>query len=301
MKPWTTVAMTAALMAAGGLGAALSPEAHAQARATVAPRALEILGGGGSQIGVSIRDVDEDDAKTGKALAGAVVEDVKGESPAQKAGIRKGDILVEFDGERVRSARQFTRLVQETPPGRKVQAALLRDGQKVDVTVETREGTGFSRLSDFDSLKELWKVPADFNDFVPPPAPPAPPARPATPRPPVPPALPDIQSYIWRSSNGLGMTVVDLSDQLADHFGAKEGVLVASVVDSSAAAKAGIKAGDVVTSLNGTAVTSPGDLRRQIRQLREGDEFSAGIMRDKKPLTLKGKIEKLRTRSRYSS
>ena len=74
----------------------------------------------------------------------------------------------------------------------------------------------------------------------------------------------------------------------------KDGVLVTSVADDSAAAKAGIKAGDVITSFNGTDVTTPADLRRRIQRLADGDEFTVGVMRDKKPLTLKGKADEAR-------
>ena len=74
-----------------------------------------------------------------------------------------------------------------------------------------------------------------------------------------------------------------------------------SVYDDSAAAKAGIKAGDVITSLNGAEVTDPSDLRRRIQRLENGDEFTVGIVRDKKPLTLKGKIETVRSRRSYRS
>jgi S1-C subfamily serine protease len=97
------------------------------------------------------------------------------------------------------------------------------------------------------------------------------------------------------------MTVGDLSDQLAGYFGVKDGVLVTSVADNSAAAKAGIKAGDVVTSFNGTDVTQPSALRRQIQRLQDGDEFTVGVVRDKKALTLKGKAETTRTRRTYRS
>ena len=97
------------------------------------------------------------------------------------------------------------------------------------------------------------------------------------------------------------MTVGDLSDQLAGYFGVKDGVLVTSVADNSAAAKAGIKAGDVVTSFNGTEVTQPSALRRQIQRLQDGDEFTVGVVRDKKALTLKGKAETTRARRTYRS
>ncbi len=123
-----------------------------------------------------------------------------------------------------------------------------------------------------------------------------PPAAPAPPKPPAFPAFPDFDTFIYRSSNSLGITVGDLSDQLAQYFGTKDGVLVSSVTDNSAAAKAGIKAGDVITSFNGTEVTSPSDLRRRIQGLQDGDEFTVGIIRDKKPTTVKGKAETIRPR-----
>ena len=106
---------------------------------------------------------------------------------------------------------------------------------------------------------------------------------------------------MWRSGNGLGITVSDLSDQLAAYFGVKDGVLVTSTVDNSAASKAGIKAGDIITSFNGSDVAAPSDLRRRIQRLQDGDEFTVGVVRDKKSLTLKGKAEATRTRRTYRS
>ena len=60
------------------------------------------------------------------------IDEVNEDSPAEKAGIKAGDIVVEYDGERVRSARQFTRLVQETPEGRSVAIALHAGRQEAD-------------------------------------------------------------------------------------------------------------------------------------------------------------------------
>ena len=73
-------------------------------------------------------------------------------------------------------------------------------------------------------------------------------------------------------------------------------MLVSSVADDSAAAKAGIKAGDVITNFNGSAVGDPQELRRRIQSLNEGDEFTVSVMRDRKPLTLKGKAERTERR-----
>ena len=308
MNAWKTAAVAAVLVAAGSAGAAFLPPVHGQSKPrAVAPRALDLFGGRGSQIGVTIRDVEEDDAKAGKMAGqgGVVIDDVAEDSPASKAGLKKGDIVVEFDGERVRSVRQFTRLVQETPAGRGTQAFVVRDGQKINVTLEPRESSGFNVFSDLEGARVLRDFGRDFRFETPaPPALPARPVRPAPAVPPVPPTpFPDIDTFVWRTGNGLGITTGHLSDQLADYFGVKgkDGVLVTSIADNSAASKAGIKAGDVITSFNGSEVTGPSDLSRRIQRLQDGDEFTLDVVRDKKSMTLKGKVETTRSRRTYRS
>jgi serine protease Do len=302
MTAWQTAAATVAIVGAAGIGAALAPVAQGQSktpeRSRVTPRAVQIIGGHGSQIGVSVRDVEDEDVKTSKlpGTAGVVIEDVVSDSPAATAGFRKGDVVVEFDGERVRSTRQFSRLVQETPAGRAVQAAVVRDGQRTTLTVEPREADGFRYFDDLEGLRSFRMRPM-----------PAPPAPPAAPVPPVPPAAPEWDVFErfdgllgFGGGGRLGITVNDLSPQLADYFGTKEGVLVTSVRDDSAAAKAGLKAGDVITSIDGNSVESPAELRRRTQGLEDGDEFTLGVVRDKKSLTLKGKVEE-RQRRRWTT
>ena len=97
------------------------------------------------------------------------------------------------------------------------------------------------------------------------------------------------------------ITVDDLSPQLAEYFGTKEGVLVTSVQDASAGAKLGLKAGDVITSVNGSAVDDPAELRRRLQNVDEGTEFTLTVMRDKKPQTLKGKLDQTVRRRSYRS
>jgi serine protease Do len=285
-----TAALAAVLVGAAGAGAALSPAAYGQAAVRVAPqRALEVLTGwGGSQIGVSIADVDPSDPKG--APGGVVIDEVTEGSPAAKAGLRKGDVVLEFDGERVRSSRQLTRLVQETVAGRKVPVVVQRDGQRTTVTVEPRESDSriFRGFEGNRVLEEFGGSPRMAR-------PPAPPPRPATPPSP---AFPEFERFIWRGGNTLGVEVSELSPQLADYFGTKDGVLVTSVTDDSAAAKAGIKAGDVITSIDGAAVETPSDLRRRIQRLEDGTDFTIAIVRDKKAQTLKGKVEERRERRR---
>ena len=101
---------------------------------------FDIFGMGGSRVGMVVRDVEAADVTKEKlaGTAGAVVTEVVKESAAEKAGVKAGDVVTSFDGERVRSARQLERLVEETPAGRTVKVALQRAGAPVtlDVTPE---------------------------------------------------------------------------------------------------------------------------------------------------------------------
>jgi len=294
MRVWKTAALVALCGTVMVAGAWSDPSVKAQDNdsAPVA-RGFELIGHG-AQIGVTVRDVDNDDAKQ---TAGVIVDEVKTGSPAEKAGIKAGDAIVEFDGERVRSVRQFTRLVQETPTGRKVAAVVTRNGARTNVTVAPERSSGVFPADSFDFEEfadgvRSWAYKA-------PPAPPMPARPPDAPRPPRP---PDFDYGMFARGGRLGISAESLTPQLREYFGAKDGVLVRSVTDGSTAAKAGLKAGDVITAVNGSAVSDPSDVTRTLTRLGEGDEFTLEIVRDKKTQTLKGKVEpradRVRSRAR---
>lgn len=296
MTVWKTTVLTGALVTAAAAGAAFMPPIHGQAQVAPAQHAtVTQLLRNGSEIGVTIRDVSDADASSAKlpGPAGALIASVSEDGPASRAGMKTGDIITEFDGERIRGARQFSRVVEETPAGRKVQASLLRDGQRMTLTVQPRETRGGYRLLSRTIPRAMEDLERDFKfEFPTPPTPPAPPAAPARP------VIPDLENFFGRSSSRLGISVDELSSQLADYFGTKDGVLVTSVTDNSIAAKAGLKAGDVITSFNGEPVTSASELRRRIQRLDSGAAFTIGVMRDRKSLTLKGKLEEREERVR---
>jgi S1-C subfamily serine protease len=282
-----TVATAPVLRSAGETGSE-------QARIVRREQPPRVIAGSAGRLGISIRDVEDEDLKRGRlsAQAGAVVDRVSEGSAAEKAGLRVDDIIVEFDGERVRSARQLTRLVQETPEGRKVPTVVVRAGERLTIAVEPGRGSGV-----FENLRELEDWGRNFAYSVPPHPPSPPTARGRT-----------TPGNPWRfddlfhgGSSRLGMTVDDLSEQLAEYFGTKDGVLVTSVQDNSAAAKAGIRAGDVITQFNGAAIDDPSDLRRRLQALDAGEEFTVAVMRDKKPQTLKGKLGETVSRRSYRS
>lgn len=104
----------------------------------------QILRGPGSQIGVSTRDFTPAEARDdlafwsrplGQQHDGVVIEQVRAGSPASRAGLVKGDVVTVFDGERVVSTNQFSRLVGETPPGWTVRMTILRNGKARDIFI----------------------------------------------------------------------------------------------------------------------------------------------------------------------
>lgn len=274
-----------ALAGAVVLAGATAPAAvaHAQNRAQLV-RALDVVGRG-AHIGVTVRDVVNADTKDPKA--GVVIEDVTSGGPADKAGMKTGDAITEFDGERVRSSLQFTRLVRETPDGRSVQAALSRGGQRITVTVMPSDDFGL-RLLDAPTARMA----------IPTPVPPAPPRAPRPPAAFLSPAMPFDFIGRVRSGGRLGIGIEDLDTQLAEYFGVKEGVLVKSVAEGSVAGKAGLKAGDVITSVNGRHIYDSSDVTRALDRMENNGEFTLEVTRDRKTQTLKGKLETGETRGR---
>lgn len=253
---------------------------------------LMMLDGRGSQLGVVVSDVD---AKQG---AGVKVDEVTDDSAAEKAGLKQGDVVVEFDGERVRSARQFTRLVQETPDGRTVKIAVLRNGNKQTLEA-TPEARSFSWDMAIDGDRIRREVERGMSG-----------AREFRVEPPMDfhfePGVQAPRTFSFRTPDGggmaefharatsrgarLGASVQGLSPELADYFGAKNGgALVAGVAKGSAAEKAGLKAGDVITSVNGDSVDGADDLIRELENVT--GEVSLGIVRDKKTTTLKASLQ----------
>jgi S1-C subfamily serine protease len=217
---------------------------------------------GRSHVGLSIEDVADNDA----ADEGAVIVDVRPESPAALAGFVEGDVLVEFDGERVRSAAQLTRLVRETPVGRTVSAIVVRDGSQVDLEVTPEQGGGvmaavqsLGRRGDLGDVEILRNYVDRFE--------------------------PDAaRNFVYGFRSGreparLGVNVQELSPQLADYFGVDDGVLVSSVEEESVAEQAGLQAGDVITSVDGRVVEDLATLRRRLSAVGPGEEVSIGVTR----------------------
>ena len=90
----------------------------------------------------------------------------------------------------------------------------------------------------------------------------------------------------------LGVTIQDVNEDLADYYGlkGKSGAMVADVVPGDPADRAGIKPKDIITQVNGKAITNSHDLTNLAASLQVGDTASVTVLRNGKPETLEVKI-----------
>ena len=182
---------------------------------------------------------------------GALVVNVDAHSAASKAGLQKGDVIVEFAGERVRSEAQLRRLIRETPPGRTVSVQVIRDGQARTLSAKLESGKNqFYFETPEVHIPEIHISPDTIEPF-------------------------NNRSFAFMFGGRptLGVSGEELTSQLAGYFGVKQGkgVLVSEVVAGSPAAKAGLKAGDVIVAVDGKDVATVAELRKAL-ELKSGED-----------------------------
>src|SRR5215471_8828638 len=231
---------------------------------------------GASWLGVQLNEVSSDTAKEFKLPAerGVVISSIVPDSPAAKAGLKENDVVTEINGQHVEGAVQFRRMIREIPAGRTVELTLWRDGHAQTVSVTL--GKGEERHGSFKILTPGPGAPGSF----------------AFKMPEIPPMEWDGSRLLMGGQPRLGIDAEDLNGQLGTFFGAPdgEGILVREVNPGTPAEKAGVKAGDVITSVNGERVRSGGDLREKLAAKREskdkGQTVKLGVWRNKTELTL---------------
>src|SRR6202795_899301 len=299
---WTiaggTAALCAALIAAPGYTAARhAQEAGHQEAVEPQVRDFNVMFGeeGGSWLGVETREVTSDTAKELKLRSerGVVLGRIAPDSPASKSGLRENDVVTEINGQQVEGAMQFRRMIREIPAGRSVQLTVWRDGhtQKINVTLGkaeelrrnmTRMAPGMAgafafHVPDFPDLPEVAEIPQ----------------------------MPSMEAdglMLYAGHPRLGIDAEDLAGRLGSFFGAPdgEGILVRSVNSGSPAEKAGIKAGDVITSLNGERIRSVGDLRQKLAAQHGEKDKDANKDKESKDKTRTVKLGVLRNKSEIS-
>jgi serine protease Do len=206
-------------------------------------------------------------------------------SPAEKAGLKKDDVILRLDGENITSVRKLNRLVAEIAPDQSVKVTVSRGGSEQELTATIGKRDNVSTVQGlFGGEPKVWKWegnPKNFEGFK------------------------NFKfespvlegfgfdfdkegdlTFMLNNSRRIGVSTMSLNKQLADYFGIAggKGVLVTSVTEDGPAAKVGVKAGDVITAIDGEAVESPGDLSRVINRKKEGS-VTLTVIRNKSQQT----------------
>ncbi len=219
---------------------------------------------GGNYLGVTATEVTRENMGRYnlREPRGVAVTRVAEGSPAQRAGLMANDVILRFDNEQVTTYRKLQRLISEAAPEQTVRLTISRNGseQEITVTLGRRQNSlqalsrvyGAQQQSGADAqraLEQLRRNQGTMSLF---------------------------------GGRRIGITTTQLTKQLADYFGVTggRGVLVTTVADGSPAARAGLKAGDVIVDVDGERVETSGDLSRAINRKSEGD-ITLTIVRDR--------------------
>jgi serine protease Do len=201
-------------------------------------------------LGVKVQSLTDDLAETYgvKENTGALVAGITPDSPAQKAGIQEGDIILKFDGKDVTTMRGLPRLVAQTQIGKDVDVEVLRKGQKRTMRVAVgrlAEEEEPAKLSGKEAPKNKGKSKSKE---------------------------PEKQGSIKPSSQPLfGLGLAPLTDDLRAKYGldaGTKGVVVTEVDPASPAAEKGVKAGDVIVEIAQEPVASIDDVTKGIDKVK---------------------------------
>lgn len=264
--------------ATAGIAAAQTPQSAPKSEPKVFAWTMESSGG---YLGVQTEEISKENfSKFGlRDVRGVAIGKVVDGSPAAAAGLQNGDVIVKVNGDEITSGRKLTRLISEISPDHTAKVTVLRNGSEKDVTVTLGKrptpkfADGNFAFSfpgenfDFKDLPELKNLPRM----------PAAPGEPNAPE-------PFVFAFGNRRQIGVGLT--PLTKQLGDHFGVESGALVNNVREDSPAAKAGLKAGDIIVEADGKAVKNEADVIRAIAEKKEGD-ITLTIIRDKNRQTIR--------------
>ena len=217
-----------------------------------------------SYIGVGVMDVRDETARQIGLVDphGIEISSIAEDSPGEAAGLRRGDIVLTYRGERVNGYEHFARLVKETPPGRAVELGIVRGGQRrtIEVEIGQREAAASVRQT-LDAVKHHFDaVKSGHAAFV------------------LDLNIPRVRMNV--RNQRMGVEMENLDGQLAEFFGVERGVLVRGVSEGSPADTAGMRAGDVIVSIDGERVRAADDIGRALAASDSG-AVDLGIFRDR--------------------
>ncbi len=280
-----------------------TPEPSKQPDKPPKPSVFSFQFEGGSYLGIEPQEVTKDNfGKFGlSSVRGVAVEKVVENSPAASAGLQAGDVIVKFEGEEITSVRKLSRLIAEVAPDHQVKLTILRGGNEQEITATMGKHefpgvfNGNFKVEAMPNLQAMPKMP-DMSKL---------PQVQAMPKVQVMPPNFKGDTFIWKGDgeNGfffganrqIGVSVSSLTKQLGDYFGVSDGkgLLINNVRENSPAAKAGLKAGDIIVEVEGKEVKGNADLIRTINEKKEGD-ITLTIIRDRNRQTVQVTPEKLK-------
>lgn len=227
---------------------------------------------GGGWLGIGIQELDS--KIRGKLdidsdIEGILITEIYEDSPAEKAGLEKHDILVSINGEKGKDLSDFVKLIKTNAPGSDVEIQIYRDGKMktVGATLGERENTfvwkgleGLEGLKGLEALEGLEALKALEHIVIP---------------------EIDIGMSSWGRRGRLGVYIEDVSGDLAEYFEIPggEGVLVEGIVEGSPAEAAGIKAGDIIHKVDGKAVCCTEELVEAIAKMEADEETPIVLIR----------------------
>ncbi len=194
------------------------------------------------QIGVSISEINEDTAKAMNLpnSKGVLVAHVEDGSPAEKAGLEAGDVILKYDGHTIESAAELPRLVGETEVGTAVPVTVWRKGSTHNLTVRPKvmeNGKSADKVTAAKAVK-------DNN----------------------------------RSEKVLGVTVEELSASQKKTLGVKNGVAIATAKNQ--AQSLGLRKGDVIVRMNNKDIAGVSDFQQAVGRLEKGKMVILMVVRN---------------------
>jgi serine protease Do len=213
-------------------------------------------------LGVMIQDLDQSTREAmnvNENTKGVLIGDVFKGQPADKAGIKRGDIVTSVNGLAVETSNELRNAVAAIHPGEKVPVDLLRNGKKLSVSVILTE-RDTKKAHPSSSFSEDQPG-ADQSDI----------------------------------SEKLGMKVAPLSPQIYDDLGLDpniKGVVVTEVKPSSLAAGQGIQPNDIILEVNRQVIQSVKDFKQATKSLKDGDSILLLVLRDGNTFFRAFKIQK---------
>jgi serine protease Do len=191
---------------------------------------------------------------------GAKITEVTKESPAEKVGLKEGDIITKVNNDKVADADDLYKVIGRYKPGEKINVTYKRNGKESTIPIELSENKQVRVYS--------WKNGDNDNfNFK------------------MPPETPYINGWNYRNDKPrLGVQVQDTEDG--------KGVKVLEVEDDEAAYKAGLKEEDIITQMNGKNITSVDDVKEILKTAKKGDTLKVTFLRNNKTETVSVKLPK---------